>query len=214
MYVNFYGAVREVTGSMHLVGSEETRILLDCGMFQGHRKEAREKNLVMPIDPGKIASVVLSHAHIDHSGRLPLFCAKGAFVGQIMCTAATRDVSEYLLLDAAHIQVSDAEYLNYKAVRNVLSQLKDDKVYGRDIKAFLKKNRYELDTAHINEIGRKLKIDLQEPLFTIANAENATSMLHGYPYGTEVKVGANMTAVQYNAGHILGSAITFIKGNL
>lgn len=211
MYVNFYGAVREVTGSMHLIGSEETRILLDCGMFQGHRKEAREKNLVLPIDPGEVSSVVLSHAHIDHSGRLPLFCAKGTFVGQIMCTAATRDVCEYLLLDAAHIQESDAEYLNYKAVRNVLSQMKDDKVYGSDIRAFLKKNRYELNTAHINEIGHRLKLELTEPLFTIANAENATSMLHGYPYGTEVKVGANMTAVQYNAGHILGSAITFIR---
>ena len=211
MYINFYGAVREVTGSMHLIGSGQTRILLDCGMFQGHRKEAAEKNRVMPIDPGGIANVVLSHAHIDHSGRLPLFCAKGTFTGQIMCTGATRDVCEYLLLDAAHIQESDAEYLNYKAVRNVLSQMKDDKTYGGDIKAFLKKNRYELDVAHINEIGRKLKLDMVEPLYTAADAENAVSLLHGYPYGTEVRVGPNMTAVQYNAGHILGSAVTFIK---
>lgn len=211
MYINFYGAVREVTGSMHLIGSGQSRILLDCGMFQGHRKEAAEKNRVMPIDPTEISAIVLSHAHIDHSGRLPLFCAKGAFTGQIMCTGATRDVCEYLLLDAAHIQESDAEYLNYKAVRNVLSQMKDDKQYGSDIKAFLKKSRYELDNARINEIGRKLKLEMIEPLYTVAHAKNTFSLLHGYPYQTEVKVSDNMTAVQYNAGHILGSAVTFIK---
>lgn len=211
MYINFYGAVREVTGSMHLIGSGQTRVLLDCGMFQGHRKEAAEKNRIMPIDPGEVTNVILSHAHIDHSGRLPLFCAKGAFTGQIVCTSATRDVCKYLLLDAAHIQESDAAYLNYKALRNVLLQMKDDKTYGGDIKAFLKKNRYELNVEHINQIGYKLKLDMVEPLYTAADAENAISLLHGYPYGTEVKVGPNMTAVQYNAGHILGSAITFVK---
>lgn len=211
MYINFYGAVREVTGSMHLVGSGQTRILLDCGMFQGHRKEAVEKNRVMPVDPGEIANVVLSHAHIDHSGRLPLFCAQGKFIGHIICTGATRDVCEYLLLDAANIQVSDAEYLNYKTVRNALSQMKDDKNYGSDIKTFLKKTRYELDVNRINEIGHKLKLEMVEPLYTPTDAESALKLFHSYPYGTEVQVGPNMTAVQYDAGHILGSAVTFIK---
>ena len=72
MHVSFYGAVREVTGSMHLLATEQDRILLDCGMFQGRRKESDEKNRIMPFDPGILSNVVLSHAHIDHSGRIPL----------------------------------------------------------------------------------------------------------------------------------------------
>ncbi len=83
MNVTFYGAVREVTGSMHLLTSENDHILLDCGMFQGRRKETREKNTVIPFDPLILTNVVLSHAHIDHSGRIPLL-AKHDFVGRII----------------------------------------------------------------------------------------------------------------------------------
>ena len=72
MHVTFFGAVREVTGSMHLVCNEEDRVLLDCGMFQGRRQEAAEKNRVMPFDPAMLTNMILSHAHIDHSGRIPV----------------------------------------------------------------------------------------------------------------------------------------------
>ncbi|MBT8351381.1 MAG: MBL fold metallo-hydrolase, partial [Deltaproteobacteria bacterium] len=70
MHMTFYGAVREVTGSMHLLSAGNERILFDCGMFQGRRKEAAEKNRVLPFDPSMISTCVLSHAHIDHSGRI------------------------------------------------------------------------------------------------------------------------------------------------
>ena len=72
MYVTFYGAVREVTGSMHLLTTDEDRVILDAGLFQGRRKEAAEKNKVIPFDPRMLTNIVLSHAHIDHSGRIPL----------------------------------------------------------------------------------------------------------------------------------------------
>jgi metallo-beta-lactamase family protein len=72
MYVTCYGAAREVTGSFHLITTQTDRIALDCGMFQGRRREAEEKNRVMPVDPSIITNVVLSHAHIDHSGRIPM----------------------------------------------------------------------------------------------------------------------------------------------
>jgi metallo-beta-lactamase family protein len=88
MEVTFYGAVREVTGSMHLLTTENDRILLDCGMFQGRRKEVGLKNRMMPFDPQIITNMVLSHAHIDHSGRIPLLTQK-AFSGRIICTRAT-----------------------------------------------------------------------------------------------------------------------------
>ncbi|UCC45028.1 MAG: MBL fold metallo-hydrolase, partial [Candidatus Zixiibacteriota bacterium] len=110
MHVTFYGAVREVTGSMHLITTEGDRILLDCGMFQGRRKESAEKNRILPFDPRIITNVVLSHAHIDHSGRIPLL-AKYDFTGRVVCTRATAGACEYLLEDSAHIQASDADYL-------------------------------------------------------------------------------------------------------
>ena len=85
MEVTFYGAAREVTGSMHLLTTEKDRILLDCGMFQGRRRESAEKNRVLPFDPQIITNIVLSHAHIDHSGRIPLL-TKDDFGGRIICT--------------------------------------------------------------------------------------------------------------------------------
>ena len=100
MNVTFHGATREVTGSMHLVTTGHDRILLDCGMFQGRRKESEEKNKVLPFDPGIITNIVLSHAHIDHSGRIPMVTRRN-FHGRVYCTRITRDACEYLLTDSA-----------------------------------------------------------------------------------------------------------------
>ena len=122
MYITFYGAAREVTGSMHMVTTETDRILFDSGMFQGRRQEAEEKNRVIPFDAGIISGIILSHAHIDHSGRIPCL-TKNSFNGRIICTNATKDTCEYLLLDSAKIQESDSNYLNYKVVRNFLNHL-------------------------------------------------------------------------------------------
>lgn len=110
MEITFAGAAREVTGSCHLVHVGGRTIALDCGLFQGRRKEADAKNRVLPADVGDIDVVVLSHAHIDHAGRLPLL-VKNGYRKDIWCTPATRDLSAYMLADAAHIQEKDAEYL-------------------------------------------------------------------------------------------------------
>ncbi|MHB1328588.1 MAG: MBL fold metallo-hydrolase [Gemmatimonadales bacterium] len=106
MEIEFYGAAREVTGSCHIVRAAGRTILLDCGMFQGRRKESAEKNLRFPFDVAEIDAVVLSHAHIDHAGRLPLLVREG-YKGTIWCTAATRDLSAIMLADSAHIQEED-----------------------------------------------------------------------------------------------------------
>ena len=110
MKITFAGAAREVTGSCHILEVEGRTILLDCGMFQGRRSETRAKNAVLPVDIGAIDAVVLSHAHIDHSGRLPLLARHG-YRKPIYCTAATRDLSAVMLADSAHIQEKDAEFL-------------------------------------------------------------------------------------------------------
>src|SRR6478672_1033225 len=111
--VRFLGAAQEVTGSMHLIETPAGKILIDCGMFQGRRAEARQRNLQLPREAVGADAVILTHAHIDHSGSLPTLVKRG-FGGTIFATPATRDLAAWLLRDAAKIQVQDAEYLNRK----------------------------------------------------------------------------------------------------
>ena len=103
MEIQFSGAAREVTGSCHIVRTNGHTILLDCGLFQGRRKESAEKNKTLPLPVAEIDAVVLSHAHIDHAGRLPFLVNEG-YRGKIHCTAATRDLAAIMLADSAHIQ--------------------------------------------------------------------------------------------------------------
>jgi metallo-beta-lactamase family protein len=110
MELEFAGAAREVTGSCHIVRAGGKTILLDCGMFQGKRSDAATKNQQLPLPIGDIDAIVLSHAHIDHSGRLP-FLVKHGYAKTIFATPATRDLCAVMLADSAHIQESDAQHL-------------------------------------------------------------------------------------------------------
>jgi metallo-beta-lactamase family protein len=116
MNITFLGATGTVTGSKYLLNSKtkaggEKRILIDCGLFQG-LKQLRLRNwAALPINPNEVDAVVLTHAHIDHSGYLPLF-VKNGFSGRVYCTEATRDLCEVLLLDSAHLQEEEAKYAN------------------------------------------------------------------------------------------------------
>ncbi len=108
--LSFYGAAGQVTGSMHLLEAAGGRFLLDAGLFQGQRSETHDLNLRLPFDPRRLDGIVLSHAHIDHSGRLPLLVRHG-FHGPIHATPATRDLCSVMLPDSAHIQEKDFEFL-------------------------------------------------------------------------------------------------------
>jgi metallo-beta-lactamase family protein len=111
--ITFVGAAREVTGSCHLLHVNGFTIALDCGMFQGRRQESADKNRELPLPIKDLDAVVLSHAHIDHSGRLPYLIAEG-YSKTIWSTSATRDLSAIMLADSAHIQEKDAEFLAKK----------------------------------------------------------------------------------------------------
>jgi metallo-beta-lactamase family protein len=111
--VTFLGAVRTVTGSMHRLDARGQTLLLDCGLFQGPRRESYRRNRNFPFRPRDIDGVLLSHAHIDHCGNLPNLVKQG-FSGPIWCTAATRALAAVMLGDAAKIHEEDAEYLNRK----------------------------------------------------------------------------------------------------
>lgn len=116
MHLTFYGAARSVTGSLHLLEVNGHRIVLDCGLFQGKRAETYERNLHFPFDPTTIHAVLLSHAHIDHSGNLPNLVKQG-FSGTVWCTAATRDLCASMLQDSGYIQEKDVEFVNKKRAR-------------------------------------------------------------------------------------------------
>ncbi|MFH1218238.1 MAG: MBL fold metallo-hydrolase [Candidatus Peregrinibacteria bacterium] len=113
MKIKFAGAAGEVTGSKHLITFGDKKILLDCGMFQGRRQEADEKNRNFVFDPKEVDAVILSHAHIDHSGLLP-YLVKSGYKGPIFCTHATRDLCNYMLMDSAYIQEREIEWMKKK----------------------------------------------------------------------------------------------------
>lgn len=114
--IRFLGAARTTTGSLHCIEYDGKRILLDCGLLQGHRKEAFEANRALPFPANTIDAIILSHAHIDHSGRIPAFVRQG-YRGPIWSTPATRDLSDIMLRDSAFLQAKDVEYVNKRRVK-------------------------------------------------------------------------------------------------
>lgn len=109
--LRFFGAAQTTTGSMHLVECGGKKILLDCGLLQGKRKESFEQNRNLPFNPREIDAIILSHAHIDHSGRIPALVRQG-YRGPIYATPATRDLVDVLLRDSAFLQEKDVEFVN------------------------------------------------------------------------------------------------------
>jgi metallo-beta-lactamase family protein len=113
MKITFHGAAQTVTGSQHLLQVNGRKMLLECGLYQGSRKEAYERNRSFHFDPEELEAVILSHAHIDHSGNLPNL-VKSGYKGPIYATSATADLADVMLQDSGHVQESDVEYVNKK----------------------------------------------------------------------------------------------------
>jgi metallo-beta-lactamase family protein len=172
MKIKFIGAAQTVTGSMHLVKSNGYTFLMDCGLYQGKRKLAFELNRNFDeFDPAEIDFVVLSHAHIDHSGNLPSLVKRG-FKGNIYCTFATKDLASVMLKDSAHIQEMDVKYVNKKREKQ-----------GKN---------------------------LFEPLYTQDDIPQTLKQFVGINYHHEVQIGEGIKLSFFDAGHILGSAITHL----
>ena len=135
MRITFLGAARTTTGSMHLIEACGKRVLLDCGLYQGHRKEAFEKNRNLPVDAKKIDYVILSHAHIDHSGNLPQL-VKAGFRGRVFARSQTVDLCDVMLRDSCFLQRRDLEYVNKKRKaqgKNLFEELYNE----RDVDALM-----------------------------------------------------------------------------
>lgn len=172
MQIQFHGAVRTVTGSQHLLTINGRRLLLDCGLYQGSRHDSYQRNQQLPYDAASIDYLILSHAHIDHSGNIPNL-VKSGFKGDIICTYPTRDLCSIMLRDSAKIQKYDLEYLNKKRVRNNLLPL--------------------------------------EPIYTMEDAVNSLKQFVGIGYERRYQVCPGINLTFYDAGHILGSAITVLE---
>lgn len=171
MKVTFHGAVRTVTGSQHLVDVSGKKILLDCGLYQGSRNASYERNQNLPFDASEVDVLVLSHAHIDHSGNIPNL-VKSGFKGDIVCTYATRDLCTIMLRDSAKIQHYDIEYVNKKRKRNGLPPI--------------------------------------EPIYDLEDVVDSLRQFIGIGYERPYQVVPGVYLTFYDAGHILGSAITVL----
>jgi metallo-beta-lactamase family protein len=170
-----WGGAEEVTGSKHFLRVDNQLIMVDCGAFQGHRAEAEEKNRNWSFDADKVDSLILTHAHYDHCGLLPLLKKKG-FEGSIYSTPATRDLANLIMMDSAHIQAKDIEYLKKKA-------LKKGEVFDK------------------------------QPLYTERDVLECLEHFITISYHRSFIVSENVSTQFYDAGHILGSALTVFNIN-
>ena len=177
MKLTFLGAAREVTGSSYLVEADGVRFLVDCGMFQGGRETRAKNQRAFSFDPRDIDFVILTHAHIDHSGLLPRLVALG-FKGKIHTTRATCDLLAVMLPDSAHIQEKEAEYANVDRFRRDRDR-RDKAAPARDI----------------------------APLYTVAQAQASLKRLNPVDYDLEIAPHPQVRCTFRDAGHILGSAI-------
>jgi len=172
--IQFFGGARSVTGTMHVLIVRGKKILLDCGLYQGKRDEAFERNRQLPFDAASIDAMVLSHAHIDHSGNIPQLVKLG-FTGNIACTHATRDLCSIMLQDSGYIQEKDAEYVNKRRARK----------------------------------GEKPV----EPLYTARDAVKAMNQFFSVGYERKVQIADGVSVTFYDAGHILGAAVSVLDIN-
>jgi metallo-beta-lactamase family protein len=165
------GGVRDVTGSSHLLKIDKTNILLDAGLFQGHRDEFYRVNTTFSYNPHQLSALVLSHAHIDHCGNIPSLLKRGIRC-KIYATAATRDLSHVMLEDSGKI--------------------------------------HEEDVAYVNKINKRLGLPPRKPLYTKKEALRVIKRVRPIAYNKRFEIAKNVGLTFYNAGHILGSAISVL----
>ncbi len=168
-----YGAAEEVTGSKHFLKTGDRIVQIDCGAFQGHREEADKKNRSWDFDASAIESVVLTHAHFDHCGLVPLLRKKG-FEGNIYTTPASRDLANLIMMDSAHIQAKDLEYLRKRAAKRGEAFEGEALYTERDV---------------IASLDQFITVSYHRPFY----------------------IGDGVEVQFFDAGHILGSALTMMK---
>ena len=188
MKLAFHGAARQVTGSCHLLTLDDGfTVLMDCGLYQGYDEEYADFNDTWAFDPASIDVVVLSHAHIDHCGRLPKL-VKDGFAGKIYATHATRSLCNILLLDSAHIQVKDAEYYNKRKARQVGAGkfVPREPLYEKSDVLETMKRFVALPYGSFMYLSDKVRLEFRDAGHILGSATVSLRVNHG---GEEVRVG-------------------------
>jgi len=174
MKLHFHGAARSVTGSRHLLETGNGTVLLDCGLYQGPREEAFKRNRVFGFDLKAVSAVILSHAHIDHSGALPAL-VKSGWSGPIYATPATADLAALMLQDSASIQERDVQFVNKQQLLSDAETVILESTYGNRVHPPEEDEEKELGDIIRTVAGRKGKILV--PAFAVGRTQHLTYRL-------------------------------------
>jgi metallo-beta-lactamase family protein len=207
--IQFLGAAGCVTGSQFLVDTGSSRVLVDCGMFQGSPEETDRNRMPFAFDVETLDAVLLTHAHLDHCGRLPALVRAG-FRGPIHATAATVDLAEIVLRDSAKLQVEWASRWNRH-------HQADAEQKAAEAESEAAAGELEKDDETLPERIRRAepegRTETREPLYDQGDVDRTAEQSRGAAYGDEVAVADGVTAIFHDAGHILGSAIIELRIN-
>jgi metallo-beta-lactamase family protein len=217
MELTFLGGARTVTGSRHLVDTGRARVLVDCGMFQGGPDETLRNRVPLGVDPATLDAVVLTHAHLDHCGLLPLLVREG-FRGRVWCTAATAELARLVLLDSARLQ---EEFARRRARRERRDPERSAERDQRDEELFEDVLELAVEGAEspggpdpeelLRAAGPVVDLDLNDPLYSEDDAGATLPLLRQIPYGSEHEVAHGVHVTLLDAGHILGSSIVRMR---
>jgi metallo-beta-lactamase family protein len=226
--IQFLGGATTVTGSQFLITTERARVLIDCGMFQGSPNEVVRNRIPFAFEPAGLDAVILSHAHLDHCGLLPVLVREG-FDGPVHATAGTIELTRLVLLDSGHLHEEfakrEARFEQRDPVRAAAEDREEEAAFdaaaalaasgdppptgqapaGRDA-------TWPLDPeARLRTQPAELEVDLDVPLYTVKDAERAIEQLRVLEYGEEREIAAGVRVTLLDAGHILGSAIIRLR---
>jgi len=198
--IQFLGAVGCVTGSQFLVSAGERRVLVDCGMFQGSPEEVARNRLPFAFEPDTIDALLVTHAHLDHIGRVPAL-VKGGYRGPIIATHGTVELGEIVLRDAAKLQ-AEAEARWRRHHPEAAEGAEEDAAVETDDPSL---------PHRLRSARPECRTETRAALYAEADVDQAMTQARGVDYGAEVPVLDGITAVFHDAGHILGSAIIELR---
>ena len=226
MHLSFLGAASTVTGSKFLLTTAQARVLIDCGMFQGSPNETVRNRVPLGFDPSTLGAILITHAHLDHCGYLPVVVKEG-YSGPIYLTTATGELVEIVLLDSGRLQEEFAKRHSRWERRHPAEALAADKGSEQEYEAAIEEAKRAEEEGHVPtsiepdppraavfdpevEIRQQpphVEADLDVPLYTEADAQEVMPHFQRVRYGNATQVAPGITATFLDAGHILGSAI-------
>jgi metallo-beta-lactamase family protein len=229
MELTFLGGASTVTGSRFLLTTARARVLIDCGMFQGSPNETVRNRVPLGVEPSELDAILVTHAHLDHCGLLPVVVRDG-FKGRIYLTSATAELTEIVLLDSGRLQEEFAKRHDRWERRHPPEALAADREAAEQYRAALEEARLAEEAGHVptsvepddelalpdpevalREQPAVVEADLDEPLYTEDDAKRVMPLFESVRYGKPREVATGIIATFVDAGHILGSAIIHLE---